>query len=200
MLSLRELERDNPYTQRALERESALFMDGRDDQGDWVLRNRKSGTVLEFDEARGFILEDHRGTEIFVNGRAVKRLNEPPWRHNLKRGERVRFAKTQGVKGYWAAVVKRIEEITLEDDTWEEDADSLMTSNAPNAPSNSPGDRSLVTGSVYVQGNAMVQLTSNAHHNPYMYQGHPPLRPRGALSRGSPITRLETSLVPSKRE
>lgn len=187
--TLRDIAFNNPSAQRALETEAALYMDGRDDAASWVMEDHRSGTVLDWEEVRGygFILEDNTGDKVFVNRRADKRLNEPNWRHNLIRGERVTFAKTKGLKGFWVAGVKRIEQAATIDDNWEDDTLSSFSNTAAIAstvPAAFTGERNAVAGSVYVQGDASVQITNHASPNPYIHRGHSYSRARGpGLSR-----------------
>lgn len=178
-------------------------MDGRDTQARWVMEDQKAGTVLEFDELRGygFILEDGTADEVFVKRRAVKRLSEPNWRHNLKRGERVTYAKSKGRKGYWAAGVQRIEKSTSTNHPRNPQGSAATYSepfpSASAAPSRPPGNRSPVTGSVYVEGNATIQLTNNEHRCALVTRERPPLRPIGAITNGSNSSRLCSDVVPA---
>lgn len=125
----------------------------------WVIEDRRSGTVLEFDEAQGygFIIEDDCGEELFVNRRAVKSMSELHWQHSLRRGERVMFARVKGVKGWWAAAVQRIEP-PREKEVWDEAPQSRETPSPPGLP----GYRSPARGSVYVEGQSSAQVTNQA--------------------------------------
>lgn len=113
-------------------------MDGWKNGATWVNEYRRSGTVLEFDEGQGygFIIADDCGEEVFVNRRAVKPMSKPHWRHSLRMGERVIFARVKRVKGWWAAAMKRIE-TPREKEVWE---DILQTRESPSPPG-SPGYR-----------------------------------------------------------
>lgn len=79
---------DSAYQQRELEKLAAAFMDGYENGATWVLEDRRSGTVIDFNEVNGCgnIEEDDTQQPIFVNRRAVKRLAEPRWRHSLRPG------------------------------------------------------------------------------------------------------------------
>lgn len=76
------------------------------------MEGRTTGIVTQWDEVHGygFIKEDDTEDEVFVNHRAVKRLNDPRWKHNLFVGERIEFAKGLGRQGYWAVAVTRIQD------------------------------------------------------------------------------------------
>lgn len=101
---------DSTEERREVELLASQYMDGYDNGADWVYRDRRCGTVREWDEVRGFgfLLEDLTEQEVFVSRRAVKRLMEPKWRHNLKTGERVTFCKLGSRRGYWAVAVLRV--------------------------------------------------------------------------------------------
>lgn len=81
-----------------MEREAALFMDGKSWKGDWVLHQRTTGEVETFNRfrGRGYIREDRTGDRVFVSRRSFRRGNLYP-------GEKVAFTKAMGPKGYWAA-------------------------------------------------------------------------------------------------
>lgn len=101
---------DSSEERREVEVLASQYMDGYENGADWVYRDRRCGTVREWDEVRGFgfLLEDLTEQEVFVNRRAVKRLMEPKWRHNLKIGERVTFCKLGSRRGCWAVAVLRV--------------------------------------------------------------------------------------------
>lgn len=105
--SLRELTRVNEQYKLQMEREATLYMDSRVDKGLWVMEDRTTGVVTQWDDLHGYSFIEKDGTvdEVFVNRQAVKRLAEPRWHHNLKIGERVEFAKGLGHQGYWAVRV-----------------------------------------------------------------------------------------------
>lgn len=131
------------------------------------MEDRRTGTVLEFNKKNGCgtIMEDETGQTIFVNRRAVKRLAEPRWRHSLRAGEeRVSFAKVGGLKGFWAAGVMRIKEVTPVE-VWEKSADHLHQQASSQVSWAEPATAlpaPMVGGSVYVTGEAMVTLVHRA--------------------------------------
>lgn len=89
------------------------------------MEDRRAGTVSDFNEVNSCsnIIEDGTQQLIFVNRLAVKRLAEPRWRHSLRPGERVTFAKIGGPKSFWAAEVMREREEPPQD-IWEEEEES----------------------------------------------------------------------------
>lgn len=101
---------DSSEERRRVEVLASQYMDGYDNGADWVYRDRRCGTVREWDEVRGFgfLTQDLTGQEVFVNRRAVKRMLEPKWRHNLQVGERVTFCKLSSRRGYWAVAILRM--------------------------------------------------------------------------------------------
>lgn len=116
----------------------------------------------DFNEKNGCrtILEYGTGQTIFVNRRAVKRLSEPRWRHSLRAGERISFAKVGGLKGFWAASIMRMkEEAPLE--LWEEGGDhhqTLASSQVSWAEPTAPMSTPQVSGSVYAIEEATIHL------------------------------------------
>lgn len=81
-----------------MEREATQFMNGNSSRGEWVMQNRINGVVEDFDHTRdhGNIHEERIGDWVFVNRRAVKRVTQPEYKHNLYSRERVEFAKALG--------------------------------------------------------------------------------------------------------
>lgn len=158
----------DPREQRDWEKEAAAYMDGYDNGAEWVMEDRRRGTVLDFDikTGCGHILEDETGQTVFVNRRAVKRLVEPRWRHNLHPSERVTFAKVAGVRGFWAAAVLRCKDPA--DIVVEEQGEArcpegqMMASSGVWAEMVPAKPASVVGGSIYATGEAMVTISSKA--------------------------------------
>lgn len=155
----------DPLEQREWEKEAAAYMDGYENRADWVMEDRSTGTVLEFDGKTGcgYILEDGTGQSIFVNRRAVKRLSEPRWRHTLRLGERVSFAKLAGVKGFWAAGIVRLKDpadvVVTSDVKEQQPAGQLVASSGAWAESAMVKPPTIVGGSVYATGEATVTIS-----------------------------------------
>lgn len=121
-----------------------------------------------------------------MNLRAVKHMSDPHWRHSLRRRERVTFAPVKGVKGWWA--VKRIES-PREEEVW----DDIPQTRESLSPPGSPGYRSPAQGSVYVEGQATVQVINQAKPWPRGYKlsyapGRGPGEPRRVGTREVPPT------------
>lgn len=111
---------------KCMEKEAALFMNGKDWKGDWVMLWRTTVEVEMFDRSRGwgYICEDWTGHWIFVSQWSVKRVNLLEWKHNLHPGERVEFTKALGHESYWAAGVIQLADSPshVESMDWEEAA------------------------------------------------------------------------------
>lgn len=153
---LRECTRVTETQQLQLEREAALYMDGRSDRGAWVMEGRTTGIVTQWDELHGygFIEEHETEDEVFVNRRAVKRLDMPRWKHNLFVGEKVEFAKGLGRKGYWAVAVTRFHGPP---------ASSDIMPLSQGASSREPVPVSLAQGPVVVTGDAHIRFTGGTY-------------------------------------
>lgn len=156
--------------QKAAEREAARFMYGRSLKGKWGLEERTIGTVMYFDEQRGFgfIEEDETFDEIFVNRRSIKWLIEPNLMHNLRNGERVTFAKCLGERGFWAAGVVRVEAPSPPPEAWDSDRSTSPPAAIALSKFKMPEPGTTTTGAVHVYGSATIHLTNNTNYNAYL--------------------------------
>lgn len=155
---------DSQEERRRVEVAASRYMDGFDTGADWVMRDRRKGTVKQWDEARGFgfIEEDYTEQEIFVNRRAVKHQAEPKWRHNLVVGERVTYVKLGSKRGLWAVAVLRASEAPLEDES------PPSPRGRPETPvrAESPTSGHVIGGSVHAEGHATIHLESHQYSPP----------------------------------
>lgn len=153
---------ESQQERKEVEVAASQFMDGLDNGAEWVYRDRRYGTVREWDEARGFgfLVEDLTEQEIFVNRRAVKHQVEPKWRHNLRVGERVTFCKLGSKRGYWAVAVLRANERAPEE-IWEEPTPSPCNPVVTPPRADSPTSGPVVSGSIHAGAHATVNLATH---------------------------------------
>lgn len=153
---------DSQQERREVEVAASQFMDGYNNGADWVFHDCRYGTVREWDEARGFgfLVEDLTEQEVFVNRRAVKHQAEPKWRHNLRVGERVTFAKLGSKRGYWAVAVLRVP-VRVPKEIWEEQPPSPCTHQDTPPRADSPTSGPVISGSVHAAGHTTVHLATH---------------------------------------
>lgn len=84
--------------QELMEKETGQFMDGRSNRGDWVMQNRTTGGVENFD--RMHICKDRTRDWVLVHRQAVKHKAQPEYLHSLYTGEKVEFVKALSHKGF----------------------------------------------------------------------------------------------------
>lgn len=155
---------DSQQERREVEIAASRYMDGFDTGADWVMFDRRTGTVKEWDESRGFgfLEEDLTQQEIFVNGRAVKHQAEPKWRHNLQVGERVTFAKLGSRRGLWALAVLRVPDLPAR---VEKPPSPRGCQDTP-LRADSPTAGHVIGGSVHAEGYATVHLETHQYSPP----------------------------------
>lgn len=155
---------DSQQERREVEIAASRYMDGFHTGADWVMFDRRTGTVKEWDESRGFgfLEEDLTQQEIFVNRRAVKHQAEPKWRHNLRVGERVTFAKLGSRRGLWAVAVLRVPDLP---DRVEKPPSPRGRQETP-VRADSPTAGHVIGGSVHAEGYATVHLETHQYSPP----------------------------------